>query len=193
MGIPDQLCVVMWCIEVERGEVDHHINFVFQERSVYWVVTRTRSGGLAGACVLAQLRSLAVETIERLCVVFCRFWHARAGRESWVFVTGVPGRTILLRQDLLTQCRPLPPTVHMVVPSLPLTSAWRVDSVACYWIDQSAEARMRCQRRLWRRVVIEPCRATFLWKLHRTSWNYSSVTDGMISRQGKYQQAWSLI
>lgn len=101
-----------------------------------------------------------------------RFWQAQAGRESWVFMTGVPGRTILLRQDLLTQCHPLPPTVHMAMPSLPLTSAWRVDSVTCYWIDRSAEGRMCCQRRLWRRVVIDPCGATFSW-----SWNYSSVTS----------------
>lgn len=70
-----------------------------------------------------------------------RFWQAQAGRESWVFMTGVPGRTILLRQDLLTQCHPLPPTVHMAMPSLPLTSAWRVDSVTRYWIDRSAEGK----------------------------------------------------
>lgn len=105
----------------------------------------------------------------------CRFWRAQAGRETWVFISDVPGRAVLLRQDLLTQCHPLPPTVHMTMPSLPLTSAWRVDSVACYWIDRSAGARMCCQHQLWRKVALNLCRATFLWKMHSTSWNYSSV------------------
>lgn len=86
------------------------------------------------------------------CCHVCRFWQAWAGRESWVFMTSVPGRTILLRQDLLTQCHPLPPTVHMAMASLSPTSEWRVNSVPCYWTDRSAGGRMRCQHGIWRRV-----------------------------------------
>lgn len=102
------------------------------------------------------------------CCHVCRFWQAWAGRESWVFMTSVPGRTILLRQDLLTQCHPLPPTVHMAMASLPPTSEWRVNSVPCYWTDQSAGGRMRCQHGTWRRVVTDLCRAAFLWQLNWT-------------------------
>lgn len=108
-------------VEVEIGGVGlggfgHQIDFVIQERSVYWIVTATRSGGLARACVLARPRGLGSGNIKWLLSCFASFWQAEAGRESWVFMTGVPGRTILLRQDLLTQCHPFPPPppiVHM--------------------------------------------------------------------------------
>lgn len=48
------------------------------------------------------------------CGHVCRFWQAQAfsGREMRVFLTGVLGRTIMLRQELLAKCHPLSATVR---------------------------------------------------------------------------------
>lgn len=86
--------------------------------------------------------------------MFAGCWQTQAGRETCVFMTGVLGHTIMLRQELLPQCHPLAATVHRA-----LKSGQHVDSVRYYWIDRSAERRMCCQC-LWRAVAttaIDPC------------------------------------
>lgn len=100
------------------------------------------------------------KTIERL--LSCLQVLASSDRKRELFMAGVAGRAVLLRPDLLTQCHP-PLTVHMAMPSLPLTSVWRVHSVACYWIDRSAGGRVCYHCLLWQ--VVNPCREIFLKKL----------------------------
>lgn len=81
MGILDQCCALFW---IDEGE-HHQINFVLQ-RSVY-CGHNTRSGGLAGDCVLAPLQDLAGKRAVNGCCRVRGFWQARAGRRSWVFLT----------------------------------------------------------------------------------------------------------
>lgn len=53
-------------------------------------------------------------------VIFAGFGKLRQ-EEKPEHLTGVPGRSILLRQDLLTLCHPLS-AKHMAIVSLPFTS-----------------------------------------------------------------------
>lgn len=123
------------------------------------------------------------------CCRVCRFCQARAGREMWVFMTGVPRRTILLRQDLLTQCHPLPPTVHMVMLSLLLNIgmtrwqcgvlldwpvSWRKDVLSASALEESS---YRCvQSNSFLETVLNKLKLQF------------SDFSGVIIHQKKYLQ-----